>query len=123
MLKYIRSLHVQDNNQCELLRARQIANACDQCVKTINISDNASPCLHELQSPSQRFFSDYALMSYFAKNFPDLSNRKKSIKTTLMTGLYRGSGHVLQKAPIEAISFSDNQLGESNCSLGSSIWN
>ena len=81
MLKYIRSLHVQDNNQCELLRAQQIVNACDQCVKTINISDNASPCLHELQSPSQRFFSDYALMSYFAKIFPDLSNRKKSIKT------------------------------------------
>ena len=81
MLKYIRSLHVQDNNQCELLRARQIANACDQCVKTINILDNASPCLHELQSPSQRFFPDYDLMimSYFAKNFPDLSNRKKSI--------------------------------------------
>ena len=33
MLEYIRSKHVQDNNQCELLRARQIVNACDQCVK------------------------------------------------------------------------------------------
>ena len=51
-------------------------------------------------------------MSYFAKFFPDLSNREKSIKTTQMTGLYKGSGHVLQKAPIKAISFSDNQLGE-----------
>ena len=58
MLEYIRSLRVEANNQCELLRARQIANACDQCVKTINISDNASPCLHELQSPSQRLFHE-----------------------------------------------------------------
>ena len=62
-------------------------------------------------------------MISFAKFFPDLSNREKSIKTTQMTGLYQGSGHVLQKASIEEISFWDNQLGESNCSLGSSIWN
>ena len=51
-------------------------------------------------------------MSYFARFFPDESNRKKSIKTTQMTGLYKGFGHVLQKASIEEISFSDNQLGE-----------
>ena len=48
-----------------------------------------SQCLHILQSLSQRFFPDYDLMSYFVKIFPDLSNRKKSIKTTQMTGLYK----------------------------------
>ena len=41
----------------------------------------------------------------FARFFPDESNRKKSIKTTQMTGLYKGFGHVLQKASIEEISF------------------